>query len=174
MRKPIASAPNRAEFTSLLREHDQQMRGLAFRMMGSQAAMDDVLQDAYVKAYRAFGSFRGDAQFSTWLYSIVYRSCIDAIRKRNRRRESGLHLVAEQPSSAPPAEQRLADITALEAALASLSPDQRAVLLLVDAQGLSYDEAARILDINPGTVASRLNRARSAARSALHNQDNES
>lgn len=175
-RPPVTAAgrADRSEFTALLRQHDDQMRGLAYRMMGSRAAMDDVLQDAYIKAYKAFGSFRGDAQFSTWLYSIVYRTCIDAIRKRDRRRETGLHVVSEQPSTAARAEQRVTEISVLESALDALSPDQRAVLLLVDANGLSYDEAAAILDVNPGTIASRLNRARTAVRSTLADQDTES
>lgn len=164
---------DRSAFTQLLRNHDETMRALAYRMMGSASAMDDVLQDAYVKAFKSITSFRGDSLFSTWLYSIVYRTCLDAIRKRERRRETGLQLVTDQPSTAARAEQRIVEISALESALALLSPDQRAVLLLVDADGLTYDEAAAVLDVNSGTIASRLSRARAAIRSTLQQQDDE-
>lgn len=164
---------DRAAFTQLLRDHDESMRALAYRMMGSASAMDDVLQDAYVKAFRSITSFRGDSLFSTWLYSIVYRTCLDAIRKRERRRETGLQLVTDQASTAARAEDRIVEISALESALASLSADQRAVLLLVDANGLSYDEAAVILDVNSGTVASRLSRARAAIRTTLQQQQDD-
>lgn len=164
---------DRSAFTTLLREHDPAMRALAYRMMGSASAMDDVLQDAYVKAFKSISGFRQESSFSTWLYAIVYRTSLDAIRKRERRRETGLHLVTEQPSTVARAEERITEISSLESALAELSPEQRAVLLLVDANGLTYDEAATALDVNPGTIASRLNRARTAVRSALANQEDD-
>ena len=168
-----AQGGDRTAFTQLLQAHDQPMRALAFSMMGSAAAMDDVLQDAYVKAYKSIGGFRRDSSFSTWLYAIVYRTSIDAIRKRERRRETGLHLVAERPSTTPRAEERLIEISSLEAALAELSPDQRAVLLLVDADGLTYEEAGEVLEVHPGTIASRLSRARAAVRTTLSNQEDD-
>ncbi len=168
-----ARAGDRQAFSELLRRHDEAMRGLAYRMMGSQSAMEDVLQDAYIKAYKALDSFRREAQFGTWLHSIVSRTCLDAIRKRDRRREVGLQLVAEQPSGEARAEQRLADISVLGAALEQLPPDQRMVLLLVDGEGMSYGEVAAVLDVAPGTVASRLSRARAAIRQHLSSQEND-
>ncbi len=140
------------------------MRALAYRLMGSAAAMDDVLQDAYLKTYRSLGTFREDAAFTTWLYAIVYRTCLDALRKRKRSKEVGLHLVADQPTSEMGVESRMADASALQTLLSRLSPDHRAAVLLVDGEGLSYEEAAHILDIAPGTVASRLSRARQTLR----------
>ena len=166
-----AKLGDRTAFTQLLQDNDRAMRALAFRMMGSQAAMDDVLQDAYLKAYKSLATFRGDSAFSTWLYSIVYRTSLDAIRRRERRREVGLQTVAERPSQTAATEDRIAAIEPLEAALAQLSPDHRAALLLVDGEGLSYDEAASILNTQPGTIASRLNRARSAVRSTLEQDE---
>lgn len=155
---------DRAAFTELLKSNDNKMRALSYRMMGSASAMDDVLQDAYLKAYRSLGTFRSEAAFSTWLYAIVYRTSLDALRKRGRRQEVGLHLVGEAPSTEANAEQRLTDLSAMQSLLAELPPEQRAAVLLVDGEALSYAEAAQILDIAPGTVASRLNRARQTLR----------
>ena len=149
------------------------MRALAFRMLGSQAAMDDALQDAYVKAFRAIGRFRGDARFSTWLHRIVATTCIDHLRRRTRR--AGIEGWDEVPAEAPPPDGSGGDPAAdrairradLRRALDRLDPDQKAAFLLVDGEGLSYDEAGRLLDIPAGTVSSRLTRARSTLRELL-------
>ncbi len=153
-------------FTELLEAYDRPLRALAFRLLGDASAMDDVLQDAYVKAYRSLHAFRGRARFGTWLYRIVYNTALDELRRRERHPHVPLHAVrdAADPvdvASAVTARSALAD------ALASLPPELRAVALLVDAEGMSYDEAGAILDVPAGTVASRLNRARAALRPAL-------
>jgi len=154
-------------FTDLIRSCDDRMRGLAYRLLGSQAAMDDALQDAYLKAYRKLGTYDGRAAFSTWLYSVVYRTCLDHLRKRKRRGEVSLEAVVETGTDGPTHEERAATQDAVRRALAELPPDQAAAVCLVDGEGLSYDEAAQILDVAPGTVASRLNRARAALRALL-------
>ena len=151
-------------FADLLREHDDAMRGLAWQLLLDRTAMDDALQDAYVRAFRGLATFRGDAAFSTWLYRIVYRTCIDHLR--TRRRHASLDEIGEPPvpgDATAVIDHRLA----LEGALADLSPEHRAVVLLVDREGYSYDDVAEMLGIAPGTVASRLSRARSALRAAL-------
>jgi RNA polymerase sigma-70 factor (ECF subfamily) len=160
-------------FTALLQESDDRMRTLAYRLLGSQAAMDDALQDAYVKAYRKIGSFNGDAAFSTWLYSIVYRTCLDHLRTRKRRSEVDLDLLDDPPVVTGGADHasQAADAAVLEAALAELPPEQAAVVLLVDGAGLTYTQAAQIMDVREGTIASRLNRAHSTLRSVLDPQE---
>ncbi len=154
-------------FTELLRANDDRMRGLSYQLLRSQAAMDDALQEAYIKAFTKMSDFRSDAAFSTWLYRIVYTTCIDHIRRRDRRREVGLQSVPEQaePRSF---EDETTERDHVQNALSQLSPDHRATLLLIDRDGLSYDDASLVLDINPGTVASRLNRARAAFKIALN------
>ena len=69
-------------FTTLLRRHDDQMRALAWSVLRDRTAMDDVLQDAYLKAFRNLDRFRGESRFSTWLHRIVYRTCLDHVRRR--------------------------------------------------------------------------------------------
>lgn len=156
-------------FERLVRRYDQRMRALAFRMLGSRAAMDDALQDAYVKAFRSIAGFRGEARFSTWLHRIVATTCIDHVRREQRRAEDEL---SDEPV---PVAGGLADGSAdvavrrldLRRALDYLDPDHRAALLLVDGEGLSYDEAGTVLGVPAGTVSSRLSRARRIMRELL-------
>jgi RNA polymerase sigma-70 factor, ECF subfamily len=149
-------------FVELVERHDLSHRRLAFRLLGGSERMDDVLQEAYVKAFRALPRFRGDSSLETWLYRIVYNACIDDLR-RQRAHES-FEEWDERLAAAPAEPEERLD---LAAALASLPPELRAVVLLVDAEGLSYEQAAAILDAPAGTVASRLNRARAHLQSAL-------
>ena len=75
-----------AAFGALVRIFDPQLRGLAFSLLGSRELMDDVLQDAYVRAFRGLARFEARAQVSTWLHRIVYNACLDELRRARRRR----------------------------------------------------------------------------------------
>ena len=180
-----AKAGDGHAFTEVVRHYDRRLRALAFRLLGDRAAMDDALQDAYVKAYRALPRFREDAGLGTWLYQITYRACVDLQRREGRhettpldapagragnpgRAGEGGHRVWERPEAggADPA-ATAASRTDLQRALAALPVDQRAAVLLVDAEGLDYDAAASVIGVAPGTIASRLSRARTALRAAL-------
>lgn len=166
-----AKAGDRQAFTEVVRHYDHRLRALAHRLLGDRAAMDDALQDAYVKAYRALPGFREDAGLGTWLYQITYRACIDLQRRESR------HKADTTTDWAPPAAtatgpaadpaSTATNRTDLKRALAALPVDQRAAVLLVDAEGLDYDAAAAVLGIAPGTIASRLSRARAALRAVL-------
>jgi RNA polymerase sigma-70 factor (ECF subfamily) len=161
-----ARAGSGEAFAALVRAYDRPLRALAFRLLEDEASMDDALQDAYVKAFRSLRAFAGDAAFGTWLYRIVYNTCLDELRRRKRRPH--LRLVDELESLDPRSmEAETVERTSLEDALAALEPELRAVVLLVDADELTYDEAAEALGIAPGTVASRLSRARRALRPLL-------
>jgi RNA polymerase sigma-70 factor (ECF subfamily) len=149
-----------AAFGLLLRAADESHRRLAFRLLGDRQSMDDVLQEAYVRAFRALPQFRGGSAFGTWLYRIVYNACLDEVRRSHRE-----VLLGDLPGEDSPG--GVEDRLDLEAALAALPPELRAVVLLVDAQGLSYDEAAEVFGVAPGTIGSRLNRARATLRAAL-------
>jgi RNA polymerase sigma-70 factor, ECF subfamily len=159
-----ARAGDQRAFTDLVRHYDHRLRALAFRLLGDRSAMDDALQDAYVKAFRALPGFRGDAGLGTWLYQITYRACVDLQRREGRHRNEPLEeggAATTDPAAAATAR------TDLQRALAALPVDQRAAVLLVDAEGLDYDAAASVLGVAPGTIASRLSRARTALRAAL-------
>lgn len=163
-----SSPPNTTEFAALLKACDPAMRGLAFRLLGSVDAMDDALQDAYLKAYRSFGSFRGDSSFKTWLYTIVYRSCLDARTRRRflqtRRVDEPTEDIVDHRAEVELSTGRRLD---LSAAMRQLTPEHQTVLLLVDLEGLPLAEVADVLDIPKGTVASRVSRARDSLRRIL-------
>ncbi len=141
------------------------MRGVVWRLVESRTDMDDILQDAYVKAWRGLDQFRGDAAFSSWLYRIVYTTSLDHMKQTNRRPVVPLRDVEDAVSQDPT--DVVAEADAVQRALATLPPDQLAVVALVDGQGESYEAVAALLDISAGTVGSRLNRARAALRKQL-------
>lgn len=138
----------------------------------------DATQEAFVRAYNSIHGFRRDASFATWLYRIAMNVCLDRLRRRGRE-ASTLRLVSETG-----AEDSLRDIpdedndpsveaiktqrqALVQQGLAELTSEHRAVIVLYDLQGLSYDEIATVLTVPVGTVKSRLNRARLALRTRL-------
>ncbi len=149
-------------FLALVAEHDHGLRALAFRLLHDPDAMDDALQEGYAKAFRALPSFGGRSSLRTWLYRIVYNACLDELRRRRPN-------VPIADTDAAGSDEQGASIARLDlaAALATLPPELRALVLLVDAHGLDYAEAGEVLRIPAGTVGSRLNRARAALRAAL-------
>jgi len=152
-------------FAELIERHDRSFRSLAFRLLADRDRMDDALQDAYVKAFRALPRFRGGSAPATWLYRIVYNTCLDELRRGRFRRHVPLD-PGRPGGDADPADT-VAGRAGLAAALGGLPPDQRAAVLLVDAEGFDYREAAEVLGVEIGTLASRLSRARAALRRAL-------
>ena len=154
-------------FAAVIRHYDPGLKALAYRLLGDRDLMDDVLQEAYVKAFRALPRFRGDSRLGTWLYRITYNACLDELRRSRKNEE--LPLEAELPSRAVDPGDLVAGRGDLSRALAVLPSEERAAVLLVDAQGFDYREGARILGIPDGTLASRLNRARASLRTALGN-----
>jgi RNA polymerase sigma-70 factor (ECF subfamily) len=154
-------------FAALVHVYDRRLRGLAYRILGDPDRMDDALQEVYVRAFRALPRFRGDARLSTWLFRITYNACLDELARARKVAYLPLDELAGQASAAPEPDEALGVRGELEAALAALSPEERAVVLLVDGEGFDYSEASEILGIPVGTVASRLNRARTTLRGSL-------
>lgn len=154
-------------FAELVGHYDRRLRALAFRLLGDRSRMDDVLQEAYVKAYRALPQFRTGAAPGTWLYRITYNACIDELRRVKRQRlEPFTDVDAERETGEGP-ELAVTERSVLEDALASLSHDQRAAVMLIDAEGFDYASAAEVLGIAEKALGSRLLRARAALRRAL-------
>lgn len=145
------------------------MRGLALRVLPDPEAADDALQNAYIKAYQNRHTFRGDAELSTWLYTIVYRSCVDEHRRRRPTVpfDEAFSGFDGHGSRSGDAFETVGDRLTLRQALSRLAPAQRAAIWLVDAEGMTFAEAADILGLPPGTVASRVSRARAALRELL-------
>ncbi len=152
-------------FTSLMLRHRDRLWAVALGTMRNPEEAADALQDAMLSAFRRADQYRGEAAVLTWLHRIVVNACLDRLRRLRVRRTEPLpdpDYDEDLGTGGDPA----SDIEALEtrhdvaAALARLNPDQRAALVLVDMQGYSVDEAARMLGCAPGTVKSRCSRGR--------------
>jgi RNA polymerase sigma-70 factor (ECF subfamily) len=154
-------------FDALVRLYDRRLRGLAFRLLGDPDRMDDAMQEAYVRAFRALPRFRGDARVGTWLFRITYNACLDELARARKSSYQPLDELVEAASDAPPVGEAIAARSEVGIALSSLPSEERAVVFLVDAHGYDYAAAADILGVPVGTVASRLFRARRALRKAL-------
>ncbi|MEV0188189.1 RNA polymerase sigma factor [Kitasatospora purpeofusca] len=150
-------------YAELMRRHTPRMLALATRMLGDRPAAEDDVQEACLTAWRRLPDFRGDAGFGTWMYRIVTNRCLNTLRAR--RSEIPLEDTAE-PASHDPATspERAAESHAsardLQAALATLTPQQRACWVLRELHGLSYDEIADAVGIGEPAVRGRIFRAR--------------
>lgn len=167
-------AGDRDAFAQLVRRHRDRLWAIALRTAGDPEEAADAVQDALLAAFRKAGTFRGDSAVTTWLHRIVVNACLDRVRRRAARPTVPLvdqetmdpdtavygPVRATSPDPAPVEDLRL-DVTA---ALARLPIEQRAALVLVDMQGFSVEEAARILDVAVGTVKSRCARGRARLR----------
>jgi RNA polymerase sigma-70 factor, ECF subfamily len=154
-------------FSALVRHYDRGLRALAFRLLGDRDRMDDVLQDVYVKAFRALPAFRGGSSVRTWLYRVTYNACLDEIRRARRVEHVSFDGLPERTAAGGSVVELVGRRAGLATALAALPPEDRAAVLLVDAMGFDYAGASEVLDVPAGTVASRLHRARGALREAL-------
>ncbi|HKO94736.1 MAG TPA: RNA polymerase sigma factor [Polyangiaceae bacterium] len=153
-------------FRELVVRTQNELVRYAARLLGSVPEAEDVVQEAYVKAYSALqrARFDGRSRVRTWLYSIVTHTAIDTLRSSRRRRSLAERAHAEsapEPAGMPSAEARLA-LAELGRALERLTPEQRTVLVLKSIEGHSSREIAEILNCSEGAVEQRLLRARAA------------
>jgi RNA polymerase sigma-70 factor (ECF subfamily) len=140
----------------LNRYRDRVVR-LAAHVLRNSREAEDVAQEAFVKAFRQIGQFRGESGFYAWLYRIVINLCLDRMRRKYASSETPLDgTISGLAACTPDIEKRLA----VEHVLNSLSPPMRAALVLREVEGLEYAEIAAVLHIPVGTVRSRLNTAR--------------
>ncbi|MDW7981644.1 MAG: RNA polymerase sigma factor [Thermomicrobium sp.] len=155
-------------FSELVRRYRRLVFAVAYRLLGDPYLAEDVTQEAFVRAYVALDRFRG-ASFRAWVLRIAHNAALDHLRAASRHRHVPLEQAPDQPEPfGPPAALEYGGAAAaLEAALAALPPDQRAVVLLADVEGLPYEEIAEVLQVPLGTVKSRLARARVRLRSLL-------
>ena len=140
----------------LNRYRDRVVR-LAAHVLHNSREAEDVAQEAFVKAFRQIGQFRGDSGFYAWLYRIVINLCLDRMRRKCMTSEMPLEEnIAHFVAVSPDVENRLSVAQVLD----SLTPPMRAALVLREVEGLEYAEIADVLNIPVGTVRSRLNTAR--------------
>ncbi|MDX6534758.1 MAG: hypothetical protein QOF68_2502 [Gaiellales bacterium] len=141
-------------FEELVVRYQDRLYTLALRVTLSEADARDCVQEGLISAWRALDRFRGDARFSTWMYRIVLRKAYDSLDKRKRTAEPVEEIVAIST------DRSVEDRLDLMAALSALEPEFRAAAVACDIIGMSMDEAAEALGVPPGTVKSRLHRAR--------------
>lgn len=166
-------AGDRDAFGLLVARHRDRLYAVALRTMSDREEAADALQDALLSAYRAASSYRGEARVTTWLHRVVVNACLDRLRAMKVRRTEALpddledradrgSLVSSTDAELDPAELAVADERrrTVLTALGTLTPDQRAALVLVDMEGYSVAEAAQMLDVAEGTVKSRCFRGR--------------
>jgi len=159
-------------FEILVRRHEKTIFNLVYRMLGDYDDAAEVSQEVFLSAYRAIGQFRGDANFSTWLYRIALNHATTRRRTVSSRQQRTVPIDDMEPLSDPelgPAEtlERKEIRERVQLALNKLEPDDATMILLRDLQDISYDEVARVLEIPVGTVKSRLHRARQALKTQL-------
>ncbi|NLX77976.1 MAG: sigma-70 family RNA polymerase sigma factor [Clostridiaceae bacterium] len=166
-------------FETLIQSHQKKVYNIALRMTKNPEDAQELAQDALVRAFTSIKKFRGDSSFSTWLYRITINVCTDFLRKRNK----AVLISMEQGAAAndngqamqipeeTPGPEELAEKAQLKEllrdAMDSLSDEHRQVLILRDMMDLSYKEIADTLNVNEGTVKSRINRARTGLKEII-------
>lgn len=174
---------DRDSFAKLMRLHQRQIYNFTYRMLGSAEEAEDLTQDIFIAVFKGIKSFRGEAKFSTWLYRIALNQTRNRIKylarrnffaKRTKRAGLGEDIGLETPETLPdrgPSPEQWAmtkDLAAqVQECLNQMGHQAQQILLLRDVQGFSYEELSEMLSLKPGTVKSRLHRARNALQQCL-------
>ncbi len=162
---------DRRAFGRLIETYQRRVYALAYGILRNREDAWDAAQEAFVKAYKSLDRFEGQASFYTWIYRITYNVAIDHLRSRSRKEVSdlpeskqvdeALRRAGHATPGDPDRESNRRELKAvLGKAMARLSEKHRAIIVLREIEGLSYEEMAEVLDISKGTVMSRLFHAR--------------
>jgi RNA polymerase sigma-70 factor, ECF subfamily len=152
---PVHDSPLRDELVAAI----PNMRAFAISLCGNRDRADDLVQEALVKAWHHLDSYQEGTNLKAWLFTILRNAYFSELRKTKREvADSDGQLAARL--SVPPEQQGHLDLADLNRALLQLPPDQREAVILVGAEGFSYEEAASVSGCAVGTVKSRVNRAR--------------
>lgn len=172
-----AQSGDQAAFGALCRKYYNMVYAVAYGVLGRREESQDVTQDVLIKVQRDIVKFKGDSKFKTWLYRVTVNASIDSVRRRKN--TEPIENIDGLLSSNAPDPRRLASQAELkermQKALAKLSAEHRAVLILREWENLSYEEIAETLQLEAGTVMSRIFYARKALAKVLglEYQDNE-
>ena len=162
-------------FEQLVAAYRDQVFRLALRMCGSEADADEVAQEAFLSAWKGLPNFRGDSQFSTWLYQLTSHAAIDLMRREKRQIAAEDITGVSAPDPAPGPQQqaeRSEQRQAVRDAIMQLTPEYRQIVVLRFLEELSYEEIGAMLALPSGTVKSRLNRARAQLKEILSRSGN--
>jgi RNA polymerase sigma-70 factor (ECF subfamily) len=167
---------DRAAFQILFETYKDKVFSIAvYSSGGDRALADDVTQQIFLKLFTAIRQFRGDSEFTTWLYRLVVNACLDERRRRRKLLPWGETVAMTKPSEKKPQEKQYARrevSAAVQQAIGELKPKFRLPILLKYIEGLSYEEIASVMGCSKGTVASRLNRGHSQLAKRLSHLNN--
>ena len=169
---PVWTPPTWEE---VVRDHSARVFRLSYRLTGNAHDAEDLTQDVFVRVFRSLHRFQ-PGTFEGWLHRITTNLFLDGARRRQKIHFDGLADGSEErlPSAWPTPSEQLADADLdhdVAAALAALTPDFRAAVVLCDLEGLAYDEVAHVLGVKLGTVRSRIHRGRTMLREKLAHRD---
>ena len=161
-------------FEQLMAAHENKMYAVALRMCGNREDAQDCLQEAMIRVFRSISGFKGQSSFSTWVYRITMNTCLDELRRRKNRPNTSLDGLYDagwspvDPGQTPEKSALIKDMRRqLQAFIRELPEDMRAAIVLRDVEGYSYDEIASMLDVNVGTIKSRISRGREKLREKI-------
>ena len=163
-------------FERLVRAYEKRVFALTLRMCGNAEDAAEAAQEAFLAVWQGLKFFRGEASFSTWLYRLASNACVDLLRREGRHRAAAgpslndeeLDLAAADPAPTPQEAAERAELRQqIEAGLQQLSLEYRQVLVLREMHQLSYEEIGQTLNLDPGTVKSRISRGRKRLRKIL-------
>jgi RNA polymerase sigma-70 factor (ECF subfamily) len=163
-------------FEDMYKRFGGRLYTVAYRMTGSAADAEDLVQDIFLQAYRRLDTFRGEAALGTWLHRLAVNACLDFVRSKQGRRQRMTDPVEdldalEAPATGPWRAEAALDRLDLERAIAQLPPSYRRAFLLHDVEGLEHHEIGEALGIAEGTSKSLLFKARTRLRSLLRGRD---
>lgn len=161
--------PGTDGFTEFYKQHSDRIYRFCFRLSGSVSDAEDLTQEVFLAAFQGQNRFQGRSSVRTWLYKIA----LNCWRQSRRKPPLGMGVLEENTAQAGPGlEQAVTDQIALSCALSALPPDLRETFLLVRAEGLTYREAAQVLDVPQGTVQWRVHEASRRLRGLLTEDEN--
>ena len=171
-----ASGGDPAAFNRLMEIHEKRMYAVALRMCSNREDAQDCLQEAMLRIYRSIGGFKGQSSFGTWVYRITMNTCLDELRRKKNKQNTSLDNMLDQgwsPADDSSSPEKHAIQNELRKNIADsirdLPEDMRSAIIMRDIHGYSYDEIADVLNVNVGTIKSRISRGREKLREKLSN-----
>ena len=156
-------------FEALVTQYEQKVYSLAYHYAGNEHDAMDISQEVFLRVYRFLPQFNEDSRFSTWLYRVTSNVCKDYVRKKNGKYSFDVPDLRYNPENALEQQEMRREI---HESLQSLSPDHREILVMRDVLGLTYEDIAQTLQLEEGTVKSRISRARDKLRLKLMEKGN--
>jgi RNA polymerase sigma-70 factor (ECF subfamily) len=161
-RRGVASA-----FDELFRMHSRRVHDLAYSLLGDRDGADDVVQEVFVRVHRRLGSFRGQCSLRGWILRITVNECVSQRRRVQRQNRQRQELQAAAVGLRATRDRRMEYAQAARQALQTLRPVDRALVVMRDVQGYTYEEIGEVLGSSSNSVRVRLHRARKALRREL-------